>query len=498
MTHLVALDQGTTSSRAIVYDDALRRVGMAQRRHRQHFPRPGWVEHDPVELWDTQRDVLGEAIRSSGVPETSVAGIGITNQRETVVVWDRASGEPIHRAIVWQDRRTGGMCDALRESGHEGMVRARTGLVLDPYFSATKVRWVLDHTDGARMRAERGELAFGTIDSWLAWNLTGGRVHATDVSNASRTLLWNLREERWDEELLALFDVPRSMLPEVVSSSGEVGRVAKGLPCEGVPIAGIAGDQQAALAGQGCVASGTSKCTFGTGCFLLMQTGEGVRASSQGMLSTAAWRCDGARTRYALEGSVFCAGAAIDWLCGGLGIVEDGKACDALASTVRDAAGLVFVPAFTGLGAPHWDATARGAIVGLTRGTTTAHLCRATLRSIACSVSELAGAMMADAGTRIEAMRVDGGVAMSDVLLQMQADLLRIPVVRPRDLETTARGAAMLAGVGVGVRDSLETFAHDEEGTRVFEPRMGEDEACAVMARWSRAVERAKGWAVDA
>ncbi|MGP1347573.1 MAG: glycerol kinase GlpK [Phycisphaerales bacterium] len=495
MARVLALDEGTTSCRAIVFDDRMEVCGSAQREFEQHFPRAGWVEHDAEAIWSAQRDVMEEAIAAAGGVD-GIRCVGITNQRETTVVWDRSTGEPIHRALVWQDRRTARMCDGLREAGHEALFAERTGLVVDAYFSGTKVRWVLDHVEGARARAEKGELAFGTIDSWLIWKLTGGRVHATDVTNASRTLMWNIHTQDWDDELLGILGVPRSMLPEVVDSSGEIGRIAEGLPGAGLAITGVAGDQQAALAGQLCVREGMAKNTYGTGCFLLLQTGESARASSNRLLTTAAWRMGGAAMRYALEGSVFVGGAVVQWLRDGLGIIGSAPECDRLGGSVEDSGGVVMVPAFVGLGAPHWDQYARGAILGITRGTTRAHLCRAALESIAFSVAELLDAMRRDAGAgSIEELRADGGAAASDLLLQMQADLVRAPVVRPKHLETTAVGAAFLAGLGGGVWGSFDDLESLWEGSKRFEPSISADEASGRMARWRDAVERSKGWA---
>jgi len=495
MPHLLALDQGTTSSRAIVFRPDGGVVAVAQREFTQHFPRPGWVEHDPEEIWTTQRDTMAEALDVAALVEGDLDAIGITNQRETTVVWERDTGRPIHRAIVWQDRRTDAACERLREAGHEpGFTRA-TGLLLDPYFSGTKAAWILDHVDGARSRGERGELCFGTVDSWLLWHLTGGR-HVTDASNASRTLLFNIHTGRWDEELCGLLDVPTAMLPEVVDSVGKIGPVGTGLPGSGVPIAGVLGDQQAALLGQGCVRPGLAKNTYGTGCFLVMHTGGEAHASRERLLTTVGWRA-GNTTAYALEGSVFVAGAAVQWLRDGLGLAPSTEEIARLADSVPDSGGVVVVPAFAGLGAPDWDPTARGLILGITRGTSGAHLARATVESMAFQVADVAAAMERDAGLELGELRVDGGAAVNDALLQIQADLLQRPVVRPGCLETTALGAAYAAGLGVGMYPSIDSISEHWREDRRFEPRVSSDEARVRMARWRDAVERCKGWDAD-
>jgi len=492
MRYLLALDQGTTSSRAIVFgeDGAVR--ASAQGELAQHFPQPGWVEHDAEEIWSTQLRTATDALRAAGLGAQDIAAIGIANQRETTVVWERATGRPIHRAIVWQDRRTAVRCDALKQAGHLDLVREKTGLVIDPYFSATKIEWLLDNVPGARARAAAGELAFGTIDSWLVWKLTGGRVHVTDPSNASRTSLYNLATGAWDDELLALFRVPRALLPEVRPSSGNFGESVPALLGSSLPIAGIAGDQQAALFGQACTAPGMAKNTYGTGCFMLMHTGTERIASHAGLLTTAAAQV-GAR-EYALEGSVFIAGAVVQWLRDGLGIVESAAQIESLAKSVPDAGGIVMVPAFAGLGAPHWDAFARGAVLGITRGTKAAHFARAALESIAFQSADVLTAMERDAGMKLAELRVDGGAAANDLLMQFQADLLGVPVVRPQTVETTALGVAYLAGLATGVWRDLPQIAMQWQRARAFEPQMGRDEAQARMAGWSRAVERAKGW----
>jgi glycerol kinase len=437
--------------------------------------------------------VLAEALDTAGSSGRDLAAIGIANQRETSIIWDRATGKPIAPAIVWQDRRTSDACSALRASGLGARVRERTGLVIDPYFSATKIAWLLDNVPGARRRAERGELAFGTVDSWLIWNLTAGAVHATDVSNASRTMLFDIARIDWDDELLGVFNIPRSLLPEVRPSVGAFGEVASG-PAAGVPIFGVAGDQQAALAGQGCVEPGSAKNTYGTGCFMLMQTGGTPKISEHRLVTTVAWQRAGRPACYALEGSVFIGGAAVQWLRDGLGIIRSASECDDRAATVPDSGGCVLVPAFAGLGAPDWEASARGALLGITRGTTAAHVCRATLEGIACSVADLASAMVADGGAPMRELRVDGGAARSDLLMQMQADLLRVPVVRPGNTESTAKGAACLAGLGVGVLGSFGDFCANAD-RRVFEPVSSDAQAAATRGRWRDAVERTKGWA---
>ena len=496
MPAILALDQGTTSSRAIAFGHDGRILASAQQEFRQIFPQPGWVEHDADEIWRTQRDVASQALASAGLKASDVAGIGITNQRETTVLWDRITGRPVANAIVWQDRRTAARCDALRQAGHEPLFAERTGLLLDAYFSGTKLAWLLDNVPGARERARRGELAFGTIDSWLAWRLSGGSAHVTDVSNASRTLLFDINRLAWDDDLLALLDIPRAVLPEVVDSSARACVTAcEGLP-QGIPVAGIAGDQQAALFGQACYRPGMAKNTYGTGCFLLMNTGARPAASRNRLLATVAWRRE-AKTAYALEGSVFIAGAAIQWLRDGLGIIERAADVNTLAASVPDTGGVYFVPALSGLGAPYWDPRARGAIVGITRGTSKAHLARAALEAIAFQSAQLIEAMAQDSGLALTELRVDGGATASDLLMQMQADLLGVPVVRPRVTETTALGAAYLAGLATGFwRDEAEIaslWARD----RVFEPYLSREESRGRIEEWKRAVERARDWARD-
>jgi glycerol kinase len=497
MKVLLALDQGTTSSRSIVFDEAGTVRGLAQRETKQIYPQPGWVEQDPLEIWRSQLDCASEALAAAGVTAEQVAAIGITNQRETTVVWNRHSGEPVCNAIVWQDRRTAAFCDRLKSDGLEALFTGRTGLVLDAYFSGTKLRWILDNVTGARTRAEAGDLCFGTVDSWLIWNLTGGRRHVTDASNASRTLLYNIHNGDWDHKLLGLLGVPRSTLPEVVTSSGVVAETEAGLFGVPIPVAGIAGDQQAALFGQRCVAPGMVKNTYGTGCFMLMHTGDRAVASHKGLLTTVAWRIDGKR-EFALEGSVFIAGAAVQWLRDGLGVIKTSAEVEQLASSVPDNGGVYLVPAFAGLGAPHWDPYARGTIVGLTRGSTAAHLARATLESIAYQTADILEAMQVDSGVALKELRVDGGAARSNLLMQFQADILNVPVVRPVLLESTALGAAYLAGLGAGYwRDGAQIDAQ-WKAERVFEPGMEGGERDRRRARWHRAVACAKGWAQEA
>lgn len=490
--YVLALDQGTSSSRSIVFDRDGRAVAMAQRELTQHYPQPGWVEHDAEEIWATQLATAQEALAQAGITAAQVAAIGITNQRETTVVWERATGRPIHRAIVWQDRRGEPLCAQLRAQGHAETIRASTGLVVDSYFSATKIRWLLDHVNGAHIAAAHGELAFGTIDSWLVWKLTGGRVHVSDVTNASRTMLWETRHGAWDPALLGLLHVPDSLLPRVVPSSGVVGETEAALLGAPVPIAGIAGDQQAALFGQACFEAGLAKNTYGTGCFLLAHTGERFVPSANGLVTTAAAQtaAGSAARRYALEGSVFIGGAVVQWLRDGLGAIRRSADVQALAESVPDSGGVVFVPAFTGLGAPYWKADARGAIVGLTRGSTVAHIARAAVESIAFQSAALLDAMAQDTGALAE-LRVDGGASVNDALMQFQADLLGIPVVRPRVTETTALGAAYLAGLATGVwRDTAELAAQWQADAR-FEPRMDRAEAAARRAAWEHAVRQA-------
>jgi glycerol kinase len=492
--HLLALDQGTSSSRAIVFHRSGRIVAMAQREFRQIYPQPGWVEHDADEIWTSQIDTARQALTQAGLQAANIAGIGITNQRETTLLWNRRTGRPIHHAIVWQDRRTEPLCAQLRS--HEGMVeqvRRSTGLVIDPYFSGTKIRWLLDHVNGAHIAAAHGDLAFGTIDSWLVWKLTGGRVHATDVSNAARTMLFDVRHNVWDHELLKALHVPDSLLPQVHPSShvyGETDPAWFGAP---IPIAGIAGDQQSALFGQACFKAGLAKNTYGTGCFMLMHTGERFDLSKNGLITTAAAQT-GSTREYALEGSVFIGGAVVQWLRDGLQAIKGSGEVQQLAESVPDAGGVLFVPAFTGLGAPYWKADARGAIVGLSRGTTVAHIARAALESIAFQSAALLQAMAADTaaagGAPVTELRVDGGACVNDLLMQFQADLLGIPVVRPQVTETTALGAAYLAGLATGVYASLEELSAQWQVQRRFHPTLPRERAAELMARWEHAVRQ--------
>ncbi len=489
----MALDQGTTSSRAILFERDGSIAAVDQVEFPQYFPKPGWVEHDPLEIWESQlraaRGVLAKARAQAG----EVAAIGITNQRETTVVWDRATGEPIHPAIVWQSRQTAAICDELRSRGLEDEVRKRTGLVIDAYFSATKVRFILDAIDGAQQRAERGELAFGTIDSWLLYKLTGGRVHATEVSNASRTLIYNIHERQWDDLLLSELRIPREMLPEVRDSSGNFGVAESEWLGAEIPIAGVAGDQQAALFGQGCTAPGLAKNTYGTGCFLLMNTGGDAHASSTGLLTTMAWSIGG-RVEYALEGSVFVAGAAVQWLRDGIGLIREARDSETAAKSVEDTGGVYLVPAFVGLGAPYWDERARGTIVGITRGTTRDHIVRATLESIAYQTRDVVECVRADSGLELDVLRVDGGAAANDFLMQFQADILGVRIERPPLLEVTALGAALLAGLAVGFWSDRAELGSVAERAQVFEPTLGAERREALYAGWKRAVERSRNW----
>lgn len=496
MRYVLALDQGTTSSRAIVFDRAGQVASLVQREFTQIFPQPGWVEHDPREIWATQHAVTLEAIEAVG-GAASIAAIGITNQRETTLLWDRATGEPVANAIVWQDRRTAARCDELRARGHAARVQQKTGLVIDAYFAGTKLEWLLDNVPGARRRAEAGELAFGTVDAWLVWKLTGGRVHATDASNASRTMLFNLRTGDWDDELLKLLRVPRAVLPQVVASSGVVATTEASVLGIELPIAGIAGDQQAATFGQTCWSPGMAKNTYGTGCFMLMNTGAQRVRSRNRLLTTVGWRGPAGPTNlaYCLEGSVFMAGATVQWLRDGLQMIQTAPEVESLAAQVDDTGDVYLVPAFTGLGTPDWDAHARGTLVGLTRGTTRAHIARAALEAIALQSADVFGAMSRDAGIALTELRVDGGASRNNLLMQMQADFLGVPVVRPQVTETTALGAAYLAGLATGFWRDADEIARQWHVDRRFQPRMGEGDRQAKLARWREAVERAKGWA---
>lgn len=493
--YILSFDQGTTSSRAIVFDKKGTIVSVAQKEFTQIFPQPGWVEHDANEIWSTQLGVAAEAITKAGLTIEHIAAIGITNQRETTVVWDKGTGMPIHHAIVWQDRRTASFCDELKAAGKDKMIQQRTGLVVDAYFSATKVKWILDHVEGARARAAKGELCFGTVDSWLLWKLTNGKVHATDVSNASRTMLFNIHTLAWDEELLQLFDVPASMLPEVRSSSEVYGHTQNVLTAHNVPIAGIAGDQQAALFGQMCTQPGMVKNTYGTGCFMLMNTGEKAVPSSNNLLTTIAWKVNGV-TQYALEGSVFIAGAVVQWLRDGLKIIRNSSEVESLAAQVSSSEGVYVVPAFAGLGAPYWNQHARGTIVGITRGTTGAHFARAALDSIAYQTRDVLKAMEADSGIAIKELRVDGGATANNLLMQFQSDILQTNVVRPTVVETTALGAAYLAGLAVGYWSGTDDIQQQWQMERVFSPQMPESERAALTAGWTRAINATISWSV--
>ena len=493
MTYLLALDQGTSSSRSIVFDRGGHIVAMAQRELRQIYPQPGWVEHDPLEIWQSQLATAREALAKAGIGAGELAALGITNQRETTLVWSRSTGEPIHNAIVWQDRRAEPSCAALRERGLEPLVRKKTGLVIDAYFSGTKLKWILDHVSGSRAAAQRGELAFGTVDSWLLWQLTGGRVHATDVSNAARTMLLDVHTNQWDDELLALLDIPRELLPEVRPSASAFGTTEAALLGAPVLIGGMAGDQQSALFGQACFSAGLAKNTYGTGCFMLMHTGAQFQTSGNGLITTSAAQAT-KKPEFALEGSVFIGGAVVQWLRDGLGAIQGSHQVQALAESVPDAGGVVFVPAFTGLGAPYWQPQATGAIVGLTRGTTVAHIARAALESIAFQSAALLYAMSRDAvaagGAPVSELRVDGGACVNDLLMQFQADLLGIPVVRPKVIETTALGAAYLAGLTCGVYGSVDELAAQWQVERRFLPTLARERAAELMARWERAVRQ--------
>jgi glycerol kinase len=489
---LLALDQGTTSSRALVIEYSGKVVAVAQKEFTQIFPQPGWVEHDANEIWASQLGVAADAVATANIHPRDIAAIGITNQRETAVIWDRKTGDPIFNAVVWQDRRTASFCDQMRADGLESLVQEKTGLVIDAYFSGTKVRWMLDNVPGARERAERGELAFGTIDSWLIWKLTDGHVHVTDETNASRTMFFNIHAREWDDELLKVLNVPRAILPVVRSSSEIYGETVGTL--EGIPIAGIAGDQQAALFGQMCAKPGMVKNTYGTGCFMLMNTGSKPITSRNKLLTTIGWR-QGGQTDYALEGSVFVAGAVVQWLRDGLGIIRTAPEIEALAGSVPDNGDVYLVPAFAGLGAPHWDAYARGVIVGLTRGTTAAHIARSALEGIAFQVGDILSAMEADSGIQLAELRVDGGASRNNLLMQFQANLLGVPVVRARNTETTAMGAAYLAGLAVDLYKSKDELASQWASDRIFEPAISDDERTGLRSRWHEALERSRAWA---
>jgi glycerol kinase len=490
-SYILALDQGTTSSRAIVFDKNGNIISVAQKEFRQIFPQPGWVEHDPEEIWSTQLGVAAEAITKAGLTAEHIHAIGITNQRETTVVWERSTGKPIYNAIVWQDRRTADFCDELKRKNLHILIQKRTGLVVDAYFSATKIKWILDNVEGARAKAEKGELCFGTVDTWLLWNLTKGQVHATDVSNASRTMLMNLETLQWDGELQKIFDVPGNMLPQIRSSSEIYGTTQNILTAKNIPIAGIAGDQQSALFGQLCTQPGMVKNTYGTGCFMLMNTGEKLIHSHNNLLTTVAWKING-KTEYALEGSVFIAGAVVQWLRDGLKIIRNSSEVEALAATVKDSEGVYIVPAFAGLGAPYWNQHARGTMVGLTRGTTAAHIAKASLDSIAYQTTDVLKAMEADAGIEIKELRVDGGATVNNTLMQFQSDVLNTIVVRPKVTETTALGAAYLAGLATGYWNSIDELQQQWQVDRKFESSMNDETRTALYNRWLKAVKAAQ------
>ena len=494
MSYILAFDQGTTSSRSIVFNHSGSVVAVSQKEFTQIYPQNGWVEHDPLEIWSTQIETALTALVSAGLSAADIAAVGITNQRETTVIWDRKTGEPIHNAIVWQDRRTSQFCNEIR-GAHGELIKAKTGLEVDAYFSASKIRWLLDNIDGASPRAENDELAFGTIDTWLIWKLTNGGVHATDVSNASRTLLFNIEMLAWDDELLEIFDIPRAILPDVRSSSEIYGEIETPNDLRGVKIAGNAGDQQAALFGQTCFAKGSTKNTYGTGCFMLQNTGTAPAGSKNRLLSTVAWQVGGV-TEYALEGSVFIGGAVIQWLRDSLKIIDSSSEVEALAASANDNGGVYFVPAFAGLGSPHWNQEARGLIIGLTRGTGREHIARAAVESIAFQTADLLEAMHADSGAKLSELRVDGGAVANDSLMQFQADILQIPVVRPKTTETTALGAAYLAGLAVGFWRSKNDLAEHWQTDRIFEPMMAADRVSQLEAAWHEAVKRSLNWAV--
>ena len=492
--YILSLDQGTSSSRAIVFDRKGQICSMAQREFTQYFLKPGWVEHNPHEIWSSQASVIAEAIAAIDINGLNIAGIGITNQRETTIVWDRETEEPVYNAIVWQDRRTSEYCDSLKAEGKTEWIREKTGLIIDAYFSATKIKWILDNVPGARERAEKGKLMFGTVDTWLIWRLTRGEVHVTDPSNASRTMLFNIRTLQWDEELLKLFDIPASMMPEVRSSSEVYGATKTTIFAHKVPIAGIAGDQQAALFGQMCVEPGSVKNTYGTGCFLLMNSGEKPIASKNNLLTTIAWKI-GDKVNYALEGSIFVGGSVVQWLRDGLGIIRSSSEVEALAASVPDTGGVYFVPALTGLAAPHWDQYARGAISGISRGTTAAHIARAALEGIAYQTLDVLKAMQADSGVQFKELKVDGGASANNLLMQFQADIAGVTVRRPMIRETTALGAAYLAGLATGVWRDLNDIKGQWTLDKLYEPQMETARARELVDGWHKAVERARGWA---
>jgi glycerol kinase len=494
MKFILALDQGTTSSRSIVFDHDGRIHAIAQQEFKQHYPQPGWVEHDPEEIWTTQLATAREALQKAKLNARDIAAIGITNQRETTVLWDRQTGKPVHNAIVWQDRRTASICDEIRKSKWAQEISQRTGLVPDPYFSGTKIKWLLDHVPGLRQRAQQGDIVFGTVDSWLLWKLTGGKVHATDCSNASRTLLYNIHNREWDRDLLSVLDIPTSLLPQVRASSGVFGVTSPEWFGAEIPIAGIAGDQQAALFGQTCFKPGTLKNTYGTGCFMLMQTGEKIFHSKNGLLTTVAWQVDDEKVQYALEGAVFIAGAVVQWLRDELKLISSSAEIESLAASVQDNGGVYLVPAFVGLGSPHWDAEARGTIIGLTRGANRSHLARAALESIAFQSRDLAEAMREDSSTPVTDLRVDGGAVVNNLLMQFQADILDTTVIRPAVTETTALGAAYLAGLAVDYWSNLEDIADHWQIEMRFAPKMASAERERLYKNWQKAVTRSRGW----
>ncbi|QEC75846.1 glycerol kinase GlpK [Mucilaginibacter ginsenosidivorax] len=492
--YILALDQGTTSSRAIIFDHAGQIIALSQKEFKQYFPKPGWVEHDPNEIWSTQAGVAAEATVKAGLNGKNIKAIGITNQRETTIVWNRETGEAIYNAIVWQDRRTAAYCDKLKQDGHSDMIRSKTGLVIDAYFSGSKIKWILDNVDGARALAEAGKLAFGTVDSWLVWKFTRGQVHVTDVTNASRTMLFNIRTQQWDDELLQLLDIPKSMLPEVKQSSEVYGETATTIFASKIPIAGIAGDQHAALFGQMCIDKAMVKNTYGTGCFMLMNIGNQFIESKNNLLTTIAWKING-QVQYAFEGSIFIGGAVVQWLRDGLGIIKTSADVEQLATSVKDTGGVYFVPAFAGLGAPYWDPEARGTIVGLTRGTTAGHLARAALASIAYQTMDVLKAMEADAGMPIKELRVDGGATANDLLMQYQADVLNCKVIRPNVVETTALGAAYLAGLAVGFWKDVAEIQQLWQSEKEFIPAGNQEDIKADIEGWERAIHAARSWA---
>jgi glycerol kinase len=492
--YILALDQGTTSSRAIIFDHAGQIIALSQKEFKQYFPKPGWVEHDPNEIWSTQAGVAAEATVKAGLNGKNIKAIGITNQRETTIVWNRETGEAIYHAIVWQDRRTAAYCDKLKQDGHSDMIRSKTGLVIDAYFSGSKIKWILDNVDGARALADAGKLAFGTVDSWLVWKFTRGQVHVTDVTNASRTMLFNIRTQQWDDELLQLLDIPKSMLPEVKQSSEVYGETATTIFASKIPIAGIAGDQHAALFGQMCIDKAMVKNTYGTGCFMLMNIGDQFIESKNNLLTTIAWKING-EIQYAFEGSIFIGGAVVQWLRDGLGIIKTSADVEQLATSVKDTGGVYFVPAFAGLGAPYWDPEARGTIVGLTRGTTAGHLARAALASIAYQTMDVLKAMEADAGMPIKELRVDGGATANDLLMQYQADVLNCKVIRPNVVETTALGAAYLAGLAVGFWKDVAEIQQLWQSEKEFIPAGNPEDIKADIEGWKRAIHAAKSWA---